>query len=121
MSERKSNTGRTAAIVGGGALLVLLLWRGTGWGLGGAGGGGAAGRSSARGAPCRVRIDADGVNVDGVRSDIPTTIASCQTAGSADVTATGAAIVGTIQQVVQALRDAGVDVRADPSIWDVVL
>lgn len=119
MSERTSNTGRTVAVVGGGALLVLLLMRGRGWGLGG-GGGGSGGGSGARPAQCRVRIDADGLMVDGTPADLPTTVGRCQAAGAADVRATGAAIVRTIDEVVRALQRAGVVVRADPSIWDVV-
>ncbi|MBZ0231061.1 MAG: hypothetical protein K8M05_01815 [Deltaproteobacteria bacterium] len=119
ITERKSNTGRTVAVVGGGALLLLLLFRGKGWGLGGSGGGTGAGGDELR-SPCRVRIDADGLELDGQRADLPTTIERCKAAGRADVTATGAAIVGVIARTVQALKDAGVDVYADPSVWDTV-
>lgn len=118
-TERKSNTGRTVAVVGGGALLLLLLFRGKGWGLGGAGGGTGAGGEAPR-SPCRVRIDADGLELDGQRADLPTTVERCKTAGRADVIATGAAIVGVIATTVQALKDAGVDVYADSSVWDTV-
>ena len=120
MSEREKNTGRTVAVVGGAALLALLLFRGKGWGFGGGGAGSGSGGAAAGQTRCRVRIDADGVELDGEPTDLPTTVERCKVAGSADVTATGAAIVGVIAEVVQALKDAGVDVYADPAVWDTV-
>lgn len=120
MSDRKNNTGRTVAVVGGAALIALLLFRGKGWGLGGSGGGTGADRGTGARAHCRVRIDADGLELDGEPTDLPTTVERCKAAGRADVTATGAAIVGVIARTVQALKDAGVDVYADPAIWNTV-
>jgi hypothetical protein len=108
--------------VGLAALFYLLLRRGSG--TGGSGSARAApgsdGESAAPPRPCRVRIDQDGLQVDGTPSDLPTTVARCRAAGTADVTATGAAIVGTIAQIVRALREAGVTVRAAQPVWDVI-
>ena len=121
--DQKDRNGKTLAIAGGGALLLLLLMRGKGWGLGGDGGSSSGGGSSGSDpapTPCRVRIDSVGIQLDGAPADLPTTVARCQVAGAADVNATGAAIVGTIARVVRALKDAGVVVRASPSIWDVI-
>lgn len=121
VNERATN-GRGKWIVGGvglAALLYLLTRGGDGFGFGSSGGGAGASRGSA-GAPCRVRIDAAGIQVDGEPADVNATVERCRIVGAADVTATGAAIVGTIEKVVRALRVAGVTVRASPSIWDVV-
>jgi len=120
----KNKTGKTVAIVGGGALLLLLLFRGRGFGLGGSAGDGRAGSAPGRGtpsAPCKVRIDASGIEVDGVPADVATTTEVCRVAGSAEVHATGAAITGVIAEVVRALKDAGVDVWAAPEVWDASL
>ncbi len=127
----KDNTGRTVAIVGGGALLLLLLLRGKGWGLGGGddqgdGGHGAGTSSDSRAttsgtaaprAPCRVRVDAEGIQVDGTRADLATTTDRCRAAGSAEIHATGASITGVIADVVDALQAAGVQVWAAPDVW----
>lgn len=120
MATERATDGRGKWIVGGvglAALLYLLTRGGDGFGPSS----GEAGASrGATGAPCRVRIDAAGIQVDGEPADVNATVERCRTAGAADVTATGAAIVGTIEKVVRALRVAGVTVRASPSIWDVV-
>jgi len=127
----KDTTGRTVAIVGGGALLLLLLLRGKGFGLGGDGGddqgdghgtGGSAApdasaATSAPRTPCHVRIDADGIQVDGVPADLATTTERCRAARSAEVRATGAAITGVIADVVDALQAAGVQVWAASDVW----
>ena len=123
MADRndKKNTGKTIAIVGGGALLLLLLFRGRGFGLGGSSGDGRAGATpggATRAAPCKVRIDASGIEVDGIPTDVATTTEVCRAAGSAEVRATGAAITGVIAEVVHALKEAGVDVWAAPEVWD---
>jgi len=126
----KDTTGRTVAIVGGGALLLLLLLRGKGWGFGGDGGddqddghgAGVASTSNTTGTPtlppCRVRIDADGIQLDGVPSDLATVTERCRAAGAAEIRATGAAITGVIAEVVQTLQAAGVKVRAAPDVWN---
>ena len=120
MANERASTGRGKWIVGGvglAALLSLLTRGGDGSGFGSSGGGASRGST---GAPCRVRIDAAGIQVDGEPADVNATVERCRIVGAADVTATGAAIVGTIEKVVRALRVAGVTVRASPSIWDVV-
>jgi len=119
----KDSTGRTIAIVGGGALVLLLLFRGKGWGLGGAGGDGhasaSAGTNGVAARPaCRVRIDADGIQTDGVPTDLATMTDRCRAAGSAEIHATGAAITGVIADVVQTLQAAGVQVWAATDVWD---
>jgi len=128
MADRndKNKTGRTVAIVGGGALLLLLLLRGKGWGLGkedgevGAAGNG-AGTAADEPAPptrCQVRIDADGIELDGAPADLATVTERCRVAGEADVRATGAAITGVVAQVIQALQAAGVRVWASAGLWN---
>lgn len=122
MAIDRSRNGRGKWIVGGvglAALLYLLTRGGNGFGLGAAGTANGA-SSGTSGSPCRVRIDAAGIEVDGRAANLDVTVERCRVAGAADVTATGAAIVGTIAAVVDALRAAGVTVRASPSIWDVV-
>ncbi len=121
MSDRESRTGRTALALGGGALLAWLLLRGAGWlpGRGHGAGGDGPTRPRPAGPPCRVHLDEDGIELDGVRSDLPRTVSRCRVAGIAEVTATGAAIVGAIGEVLTLLRDAGVIVRASPDLWDV--
>lgn len=119
MSSERDRRGRGKWLVGGAgiaALLLLLLRRGSGFGLGTDVGTRPAGPV----VPCRVRIDQAGVQVDGTPTDLTTTVATCRAAGAADVTATGAAIVGVIAEVVRALQAAGVMVRAEPSVWDVI-
>lgn len=123
MADRndKNKTGRTVAIVGGGALLLLLLLRGKGWGLGNEDANAGTSAGSDEPAPptrCRVRIDADGIELDGTRADLTTVTERCRAAGEADVRATGAAITGVVAQVIQALEAAGVRVWASAGLWD---
>ena len=123
MSEAQSHTGRNVAIVGGAALLAWLLLRGSGWQLGGRGE--AAGNDattptpspSPSPSPCRVWIRSTGLDVDGQIVDLATLVRRCQLAGRADVRATGAAIVRTIEEVMDALRRAGVVVYASADLW----
>jgi hypothetical protein len=118
--RNKDKHARTAAIVGGGALLLWLLIRGKGFGVGH--GGAAIGDGSRAGsAPtsrCRVRIDADGIETDGVPTDVRTMTERCRVAGSADVRVTGAAITGVVAEAVQALQAAGVRVYAASDVWN---
>lgn len=118
--QNKDKHVRTAAIVGGGALLLWLLLRGKGIGLGhgGAAIGDGSGAGSASTGRCRVRIDADGIETDGVATDIPAMTERCRVAGSADVRATGAAITGVVAEAVQALQGAGVRVYAASDVWN---
>jgi len=112
--EREGRGKWIAGGVGLAALLYLLLRQGSG------SGDATSNAPAASLPPCRVRIDQAGLQLDGAPADLPTTVARCRAAGAADVTATGAAIVGTIAEVVRALQDAGVIVRAAPSIWNVI-
>ena len=117
--DHDSHTGRNVALVGGAALVLWLLMRGRGWGLGHGGDG--AGSSAAEGAgtaatPCSVWIRADGIEVDGQAADLPTVVARCKAAGRADLNASGAALVGTIEEVIKALRAAGVVIYANPDL-----
>lgn len=70
--------------------------------------------------PCRVRLDANSINLDGERTDLAMMAATCRAAGSAEVTATGAAIAGAVAEVLIRLQEAGVVVRTSPDLWDLV-
>lgn len=118
MSTARSHTTRNVAIVGG-ALVVWLLMRGTGWRLGGRAEA-AANSTDPRTSslkPCQVWIRSAGIEVDGERVDLPMLVSRCQAAGRADVRATGAAIERTIQEVIAALRRGGVVVYASADLW----
>lgn len=118
MARRDSSTGRTVAVVGGGALLVWLLLRpGKGWRFGR--GSPASAKAAKSGPPCGVHLVADGILVDGERADLPQVIESCRRSGQAHLTANGAAIVGAIAATMAALKEAGVIVHADPGLWDI--
>ena len=119
MKEARSHTGRNVAIVGGAAAVLWLLLRGTGWHLGGkstAAGSDAATPTSSP-SPCQVWIRSTGIEVDGQAVDLPTLVRRCQAVGRADVRATGAAIVRTIDQVMDALRRAGIVLYASADLW----
>ncbi len=123
-TERNDSTGRTVAVVGGGALLLLLLLRGKGWSLGGSGDG-SDGQGAATDAPiaapaprarCAVRVDSAGIQLDGAPADLDTTVATCRAAGAADVLVTGAAIQGVVDRLLDALRASGVSLHvSNPS------
>ena len=121
MSEARSHTGRNVAIVGGAAVFVWLLLRGAGWRFGGKSD--AAGSDAATATPspspssCQVWIRSTGIEVDGQPVDLSTLVRRCQVAGRADVRATGAAIVRTIDDVMDALRRAGVVIYASADLW----
>jgi len=120
VSEARSHTGRNVAIVGGAAVLAWMLLRGSGWQLGGgseAAGNDATTPTSTSPSPCRVWIRSTGLEVDGQLVDLPTLVRRCQLAGRADVRATGAAIVRTIEEVMDALRRAGIVVYASADLW----
>ena len=115
MKEARSHTGRNVGIVGGAAAVLWLFLRGTGWHLGGKDNDAATPTGSP--SPCQVWIRSTGIEVDGQTVDIPTLVRRCQASGRADVRATGAAIVRTIDQVMDALRRAGVVVYASADLW----
>ena len=79
-------------------------------------GGGGAARPT--GPPCRVRLDVESLELDGVRADLATEVSRCKAARAADV-ATGAAIIGAVRDLLLALKDAGVVVKASPDLWRV--
>jgi hypothetical protein len=106
-THKQSNTGRTLAVIGGGALLVWLLWRGRGKGKG------SGGNGDHTSAPVIVEVwlrSDDSIELDGVSSDLATVVARARAAGKARVHVTGAARQGWFEKVVDTLRGAGVDV-----------
>ena len=124
-TKRDGDSTTLLALAGGGLLLWLLLRGRNGPPSVRAEGGTSAGvNSSARseGAtksqdtprvrtrqPCRVRVVEDGIMVDGGPPvDIPTAVARCQPAGSADVVITGNANYGAATDLKAALRAAGI-------------
>lgn len=108
---RDDNTGRNLALVaGGGALLWFVLRRGGGFGLGGKGWGRGKGSGSSTGEPVRVRIDSAGIKVDGQPTDITGAVTAAKAVGGARVFATGAARQGTVDDLIAALRAAGVTI-----------
>lgn len=105
-TRTQNNTGRTIAIVGGGALLLWLLWAGRGKGKGSGG----DGNQSSAPAVVVVKIrSGDHIELDGVSSDLATTVARARAAGTARVIAVGDARHGWVTQVIDALRAAGVE------------
>ena len=125
MSRHDKRTGRTIALVGGGALLAWWLLRGgEGWRFGRGSHWGADSRFSGpraqEGPPCRVHVGENAIRLDGHDADLTSVIAACQARGKADVTASGAAIVGAIKEVLLDLKEAGVRVYAEPDLWDLV-
>jgi hypothetical protein len=112
-TDNDDNTGLTVAVIGGGALLVWLLWRGRGKGAGG----GVREQGSARvSAPAQLMVwvlggDRVALNtVDGMVLDLPTMVARARAMGAARVFRTGDARHGWVLDVIGALRDAGVAV-----------
>lgn len=117
MAHQPNNTGRHVALAGGGALLLWLLLRGSGSGGASSAPTSAPVPAPAPRTPCRVRIDAAGIQIDGGRADVRATIERCRAAGSAEVKTTGDAVVGVVTSVVRGLVDAGVVVSAPPDVW----
>ena len=112
-TRTQNNTGRTIAVISGGALLAWLLWRGRGKGKGNEGDAG-----NHRSASVSVRIRAgDQIDLDGVSSDLTTTVARAHAAGAARVSATGDARHGWVTQVIAALKAANVAIDAAPSLF----
>ena len=106
-THKQNNTGRTIAVIGGGALLVWLLWRGRGKGKGS---GGEGDRNSV---PAVVEVwlrSGDRIELDHVSSDLATVVARARVAGKARLHVAGDARHGWVENVAQALRAAGVDI-----------
>ena len=108
-TRKQNNTGRTIAVIGGGALLAWLLWRGRGKGKG-KGSGGDGDRSSASDVVEVWVRSGDRVELDRVSSDLATVIARARAAGKARLHVAGDARQGWFENVTNALRAAGVDV-----------
>jgi hypothetical protein len=123
VTHTQSHTGRTIALLSGGALLAWLLWRGIGWGSGGIGrGSGGTGKISGKGSsndrnstPKLAAVEVwvlrdDRITLNGVSSDLPTVIAHARAVGVARVHVDGWAREGWFKKVREALRAAGVDI-----------
>jgi hypothetical protein len=114
-TRTQSNTGRTIAMIGGGALLAWLLLRGRGRGKGSGGGGGGGGH----GAPAVVEVwlrSGDRIELDGASSNLTAAVARARTAGTARVFAAGDTRQGWVTRVIAALKAAGVAIEAAPSL-----
>lgn len=119
-------TGRTVALVGGSALVLWLLLRGKGWSLGGGGSGAsAAGTAAVHAIPeapsmprpaCKVFVRARGIELDGAPADLPAVVARCRASGRADVQTTGGASIQAVEDVLRALKAAGVQVYVAETI-----
>lgn len=107
--SENGRTGRTLAIVGGGALLLWWLLRGGGGGIGSGSGSGLAAGAAGAAVPARanVRVDANGISVDGQPMDVAGAAAAVAKRGQANVIITGAARVGTVDDLLTALRATG--------------
>jgi hypothetical protein len=91
--------------------LVMVLHFGAGPGLGlGPSGDPGSGAAAAAPAPrrCALRLDATGLTVDGKPAERAAAIATCATAGGADVVVTGSARQGAWDELRQGLAQAGV-------------
>jgi len=116
-TRTQNNTGRTIAVISGGALLAWLLWRGRGKGKGkGKGNEGDAGNHRSASVSVRIRAG-DQIDLDGVSSDLTTTVARAHAAGAARVSATGDARHGWVTQVIAALKAENVAIDAAPSLF----
>lgn len=123
---KEQNRKRLAVALGGTTLALLLLFAGRRGGPGGSGGDG-SGDGGDRGGDARflpeppeVRVwlrEGDRIELDGVPSDLETTLVRARAVGRARVNSTGAARVGWIGKVINALRAAQVEVSAEPSLW----
>jgi hypothetical protein len=116
MAERKDN-GRTAAVVGGAALLALLFSRGSGLGFRGPGDGRKTGGPSKR---RTVWIRAGRIELDGVATDLPRVVERAREAGEVEVHATGDAITRVVREVLAALHAAKVTIYAPPDLVYIV-
>lgn len=105
----QDNVGITVALVGSAALLLWLLWPGRGKGDDRGHGGNNEGSGVRE--PVIVRIRAgDRLELDGTPADLAATIARARVAGAARVIAIGDARHGWVTTVIDALKNAGVDV-----------
>jgi hypothetical protein len=116
----REHTGRNVVLVGGVGLAAWwLLARGKGFGFRGP----SSGTDADTAQPltrCIVWIRADRIEIDGVVADLPTVIAKCRAAGTAEVHATGDAITGTVVGVLKALNTAGVKLTVTSDLANIV-
>jgi hypothetical protein len=111
VTRKQNNTGRTFVAIGGGALLVWLLWRGRGMGKGKGKGKGSEGDHTSTPAAVEVWVrSGDRIELDRVSSDLATVIARARAVGKARLHVAGDARHGWVENVTDALRVAGVDV-----------
>ncbi len=106
-TRKQNNTGRTIVAIGGGALLVWLIWRGRGKGKGKGSGG------DRNNTPVAVEVwirSGDRIELDRVSSDLATVIARARAVGKARLHVAGDARHGWFEYVADALRAAGVEV-----------
>jgi hypothetical protein len=106
-TSNENSTGLTLALVGGGAFLLWFLWPGRGKGTGDSGDSdGIRVRK-----PVHVRIrSGDQLDLDGLSSDLATTVGRARAAGVAYVLAVGDARTGWVNTVNDALKAAGVNI-----------
>jgi hypothetical protein len=65
---------------------------------------------------CQLRVDAEGVTIDGKKAEVDAAVAACKTAGGAELTATGDAKYGTVEELKAALERESVPVLVrDPA------
>jgi hypothetical protein len=124
MSSKEQSRTRALVVLGGATLVLGLLLTGRRTGNGGNDGRarapGAAAGTGPQPASEEVRIwlrSGDRIELDGVSSDLPTTIAQARSVGRAIVHATGDARVGWIRRVINELRAANVTLRAEAGLF----
>lgn len=117
MAEKQN---RTRVLVGlGGATLALCLLLAGRRGKRGTGSSDAAATSPTQPPAAQVELwlrSDDRIELDGVASNLATTVIRARAVGRANVHATGDARTGFVGEVINALRAAGVTVWADPSL-----
>ena len=102
--------GVLAAVI---AFLVTMIRCG-GWGFGTGGEGEGSGKGEGKGegkapkAACVLRLDKDGLSLDGKKAEPEAAVSACKKAGRADVTVTGDARQGDWDALRDALDAAGV-------------
>jgi len=142
MAASEQSRRRTAVVVGGATLALMLLWAGraSGQGGGGAGpgrdGGAGTGRGGGDGSGSTTSVGAtttpaalpapsevvvwihagDRIELDGVATSLETTLVRARAVGRARVHASGDARVGWIGRVINELRSAQVTVLAEPEL-----
>ena len=108
MAKREHTRAGTIALIAGGGALAWLLLHGRGFGLGG--GGSEASETPPPAGPCHLRLDSRALTLDGREVASDDAIASCRASGRAELLITGDAIAGVADQLVAALKRAGVAV-----------